>query len=248
MGKPALRALKELLLAQPLDRARHPHGSQRVLMAGTPLESATGAIIALHGRGASANDIVPLAQEIAPPGVAILAPQAAGNTWYPHRFIEPTERNEPYLSSALQTVGDLITELLARGIPAERIALLGFSQGACLALDAAARNPRRYAGVVGFSGGLIGPPGTLFTYPGSLAGTPVFIGSSDVDPHIPKERVEESASALRRMGATVDARLYPGMGHTVNRDELDAARAILAESLGPRQASSRAGSDQASRP
>jgi predicted esterase len=206
---------------------RHPHGGERVLLAGTPVEEATGAIIALHGRGGSAEDIIPLAQEVAPPGVAILAPRAAGGTWYPYRFLEPTERNEPYLSSALRTVGDLIAGLMERGIPAERIALLGFSQGACLALESAARNPRRYAGIIGFSGGLIGPPGTPFTYPGSLAGTPIFIGSSDVDAHIPKERVEESAVALQRLGATVDARLYPGMGHTVNRDELDAARKLL---------------------
>ncbi len=121
------------------------------------------------------------------------------------------------------------------GIPPERVALLGFSQGACLALEAAARNARRYAGVVGFSGGLIGPPGTPFDFAGSLDGTPVFLGCSDVDPHIPKERVEESAVALDRLGAAVDVRLYPGMGHTVNRDELEAARAILDEAFGTSQ-------------
>jgi predicted esterase len=120
------------------------------------------------------------------------------------------------------------------GIPSERIALMGFSQGACLALEAAARNPRRYAGVIGFSGGLIGPPGTSFDFAGSLDGTPVFLGCSDVDPHIPKERVEESAVALDRLGAAVDVRLYPGMGHTVNRDELEAARTILDEAFGTR--------------
>jgi predicted esterase len=139
------------------------------------------------------------------------------------------ERNEPYLSSALRIVADLIAQLEKSGIPSERVALLGFSQGACLALEAAARNARRYAGVIGFSGGLIGPPGTSFDYAGSLESTPVFIGSSDVDPHIPKERVEESATALDRLGAAVDVRLYPGMGHTVNRDELEAARSILDE-------------------
>jgi predicted esterase len=172
-----------------------------------------------------------LAREVAPLNVTILAPQAAGNTWYPYRFLEPMERNEPYLSSALRIVADLIAQLGERGIPSERIALLGFSQGACLALEAAARNARRYAGVIGFSGGLIGPPGTSFDFAGSLDGTPVFIGSSDVDPHIPRERVEESAAALQRLGATVDVRLYPGMGHTVNRDELEAARSILDEAF-----------------
>jgi predicted esterase len=211
---------------------RHPHGGQRVVVAGAPLDQASGAIIALHGRGADAEDIVGLAREVAPPEVAIVAPQAAGHTWYPYRFLEPTERNEPYLSSALRSVGDLVAELGEHGIPPDRIALLGFSQGACLALEAAARRPQRYAGVVAFSGGLIGPPGTRFAYEGSLAGTPVFIGSSDVDPHIPKERVEESADALRRLGAVVDARIYPGMGHTVNLDELQAAQALAVDAFG----------------
>jgi len=200
-------------------------------MGGAPLNSARGGLIAIHGRGAGAEDIFALAKEVAPSEIAILAPQAAGNTWYPYRFLEPTERNEPYLSSALRVVADLIAELEENGIPTERVALLGFSQGACLALEAAARNPQRYAGVIGFSGGLVGPPGTSFDFTGSLNGTPVFIGSSDVDSHIPKERVEESAAALIRLGADVDARLYPGMGHTVNREELDAARSILADAF-----------------
>jgi predicted esterase len=211
----------------------HPHQGRAVLVAGAPLEDASGAIIALHGRGATAEDILGLAAEVAPPGVAILAPQAAGNTWYPFRFLEPFARNEPYLSSALQTVTGLIDQLMARGFPPEKIAVLGFSQGACLALETAARNARRYAAVIAFSGGLIGPPGTQFDYDGSLAGTPLFIGSSDVDPHIPKERVEESAAALRRLGGDVDARLYAGMGHTVNRDAIDAVRALLAAALAP---------------
>src|SRR5215207_3612970 len=215
------------------DGARHPHGGQHVLMGGAPLNSTRGGLIAIHGRGAGAEDIFALAKEVAPSNIAILAPQAAGNSWYPYRFLEPTERNEPYLSSALRVVADLVARLGEQGIPTERVALLGFSQGACLALEAAARNPRRYAGVIGFSGGLIGPPGTSFDYAGSLERTPVFIGSSDVDPHIPKERVEESAVALDRLGAAVDVRLYPGMGHTVNRDELEAARSILDDAFGP---------------
>ena len=217
-------------MARP-DPAQHPHGGERVLLGGAPLETAAGALIAIHGRGAGAEDIIALAREVAPSDVAILAPQAAGNTWYPYRFLEPTERNEPYLSSALRIVADLIAQLGDRGIPPERIALLGFSQGACLALEAAARNARRYAGVIGFSGGLIGPLGTSFDFAGSLDGTPVFLGCSDVDPHIPKERVEESGEALNRLGAAVDVRLYPGMGHTVNRDELEAARTILDEAF-----------------
>src|SRR5215203_5435490 len=198
-------------MARP-DATQHPHGVQRLLMGGAPLNSARGGLIAIHGRGAGAEDIFALAKEVAPSEVAILASQAAGNTWYPYRFLEPTERNEPYLSSALRVVADLIAELEENGIPPERVALLGFSQGACLALEAAARNPQRYAGVIGFSGGLVGPPGTSFDFTGSLNGTPVFLGCSDVDPHIPKERVEESGEALNRLGAAVDVRLYPGMG------------------------------------
>jgi phospholipase/carboxylesterase len=213
--------------------APHPHGDESPLMAGAPLEQATGAIVALHGRGASAEDIIALAREVAPPGVTILAPQAAGNTWYPYRFTEPRERNEPFLSSALRTVTDLVTRLGEQGISPERTALLGFSQGACLALEAAARNPRRYAAVVAFTGGLIGPPGMPFDFDGSLQGTPVFIGSSDVDPHVPLERVDESAEALERLGAAVEARIYPGMGHTVNRDELEVAREILDKAFVP---------------
>jgi predicted esterase len=221
-------------MARP-EAARHPHGGERVLIGGAPLETATGALIAIHGRGADAEDIMALAREIAPPNVTILAPQAAGNTWYPYAFLEPTERNEPYLSSALRIVADLIAQVDEQGISPERVALVGFSQGACLALEAAARNARRYAGVIGLSGGLIGPPGTSFDFAGSLDGTPVFLGCSDVDPHIPKERVEESAAALDRLGAAVDLRLYPGMSHTVNRDELEAARTILDEAFGTSQ-------------
>jgi predicted esterase len=218
-------------MARP-DAARHPHGGERVLMEGAPLESAAGVLIAIHGRGGGAEDIIALAREIAPPNVTIVAPQAAGNTWYPYPFLAPTERNEPYLSSALRTVADLVAQVGEHGIPPEQIAVMGFSQGACLALEAAARNARRYAAVIGFSGGLIGPPGTSFDFAGSLDGTPVFLGCSDVDPHIPKERVEESAVALNRLGAAVDVRLYPGMSHTVNRDELEAARSILDAAFG----------------
>ncbi len=212
---------------------RHPHGGGHVETAGAPLDSARGVIIALHGRGGGAEDIIGLAKEVARPNVAIVAPQAAGNTSYPLSFLESIERNEPYLSSALRRVDDLITQLQEGNVPLDHIALLGFSQGACLALESAARHARRYAAVIGFSGGLIGPPGTRFDYAGSLAGTPVFLGCSDVDSHIPKERVEDSAAALRRLGADVDVRLYPGMGHTVNRDELTAVRAILEEAFDP---------------
>jgi predicted esterase len=163
--------------------------------------------------------------------MAYLAPQAAGFTWYPNRFLAPIEANEPWLSSALMTVADLIAQVEAAGIPAEMVILAGFSQGACLAAEFVARNPRRYGGLLVFSGGLIGPSGTDFTYDGSLAGTPVFIGCGDRDAHIPVGRVEESAAALRELGAEVNAKIYPGMGHTIVEDELDEARRII-DSLG----------------
>jgi predicted esterase len=208
--------------------ADQPHANAEIFAAGAPLAQADQAVVALHGRGASAADIIGLAAEVAPASAAIVAPQAAGATWYPFRFLEPIARNEPYLSSALALVASLVDRIEAAGIGRERIALLGFSQGACLALEFVARHPACYRAALGFSGGLIGPPGTPFDFPGSLAGTPVFLGCSDVDPHIPLARVEETAAALEAMGAAVELRIYPGMGHTVNRDEIVRARALLA--------------------
>jgi predicted esterase len=181
-------------------------------------------LIAVHGRGAEAESMLELAHAVAPAGWAHLAPQAAGHTWYPYSFLEPIERNEPNLSSALTALDNLVQGLGAAEFASEQVALMGFSQGACLVLEYTARHPRRYAAVFGLSGGLIGPPGTPRDYPGSLAGTPVFLGCSDVDAHIPVARVHETAETLRRMGAQVDERIYPRMGHTVNGDELAAIR------------------------
>ena len=180
------------------------------------------AMILVHGRGASAEDILGLASELGRDDVAYLAPQAAGNTWYPYSFLSPLEKNEPGLTSALGVLGQLVSTLGDQGLPAERVGFLGFSQGACLSLEFAARNARRYAAVIGLSGGLIGPPGTPRTYPGHAGGTFVFLGCSDVDPHIPLERVQETAQVFRDLGAVVDERIYRGMGHTVNRDEIEA--------------------------
>jgi predicted esterase len=187
-------------------------------------------MILLHGRGASAADILALANEFQLDEVAYLAPEAAGSTWYPYSFLAPLDQNEPWLSSALNRVDALVTSLERDEISQEQISLLGFSQGACLALEYAARHPRRYAAIVGFSGGLIGPPGTPRKYSGTLNGAPVFLGCSDSDPHVPVERVHETAEVLRRMGAHVDERIYPRMGHTVNRDEIDAVRELLTHS------------------
>lgn len=199
----------------------------QLLAAGTPLDRARGAVVLIHGRGASAESILGLAGELQTDGLALLAPQAPGGSWYPHSFLMPLDQNEPHLSAALATVGATLDELAAAGIPAARTVLLGFSQGACLATEYAARNARRYGGVVALSGGLIGPDGTPRDYPGTLDGTPVFLGCSDSDFHIPLARVEESGAVLGALGGAVDQRIYPGMGHTVNRDELAAVQALL---------------------
>jgi len=184
-------------------------------------------MIMVHGRGGSADDILGLASELPAPGFAFLAPQAAGHTWYPNRFLAPIESNEPGFSSALSVLADIEAGVLEAGVPPEAVFLLGFSQGACLVLEYAARNARRFGGVIGLSGGLIGPEGTPRDYPGSFLGTPVFMGCSDMDPHIPKERFQQSAEVLRGLGANVTARLYPNMGHTVNEDEIDAVRSMM---------------------
>jgi predicted esterase len=203
-----------------MNERQSPHQGQRVVAAGRPLDQVDAAVVMVHGRGATAESILTLAEEVGRPELAYLAPQAAGSTWYPYSFMAPMEQNEPWLSSALERLESVLAKLEAEGIPAERTVLLGFSQGACLTLEFTARHAKRYAGVVAFSGGLIGPPGTPRDYAGSFDGTPVFLGCSDIDPHIPEGRVRESAEVVRRMGAQVTERIYPGMGHTVNEDEL----------------------------
>jgi predicted esterase len=200
----------------------NPHKGQQVLRGGAPLAKARTALLLLHGRGASAEDIYELGEEVSAgiPGVALLAPQAAGGAWYPQRFLAPLAQNEPYLESALGVVAGLVDEIAAAGVAPEKIVPIGFSQGACLALEFAARKARRYGGVVGLSGALIGPPGTPRKPSGSLAGTPVYLGCSDRDAHIPLSSVEESAEILAKLGARVTKSIFAGMGHTVNAEEL----------------------------
>lgn len=214
---------------QPNGQPAGYHSGQPVLMAGKPPAEAKAGMILLHGRGATAQSILLLAAELSHPEFVYLAPQAAGNQWYPNRFMTPIAGNEPYLSAALAVVDGLVERLGQTGIPPEQIVLAGFSQGACLALEYAGRHARRYGGVLGFSGGLIGPPGTQWEFSGSLDGTPVFLGCSDVDFHIPAARVKETADALGKLGGDVTMRLYPGMDHTIVEDELDFARGILAQ-------------------
>jgi phospholipase/carboxylesterase len=209
--------------AQPLA----PHGDRPPRTAGLPLDRARAAMILVHGRGASAESILELTSVLDHPAFAYLAPQAAGGTWYPNSFLAPIASNEPGISSGLATIRAIVSSVEAAGIPAERTILLGFSQGGCLASEYVARHARRYGGLAALSGGLIGPDGTPRDYPGSLDGTPVFVGCSDVDFHIPRERVELTARVLAELGGAVDMRLYPGMGHTVNQDEIDAVRAMM---------------------
>ncbi|HWN48849.1 MAG TPA: alpha/beta hydrolase [Xanthobacteraceae bacterium] len=202
--------------------------SNAISASGAPLQRAKAAVIMLHGRGASAESMLSFADVFTQADVAYLAPQAPGSTWYPYSFLAPFEQNEPALSHALAMVASTVSHIASQGLAPQRLVLLGFSQGGCLALEYAARNAQRYGGVVGLSAGLIGPPGAPRTYPGSLSGTPVFLGCSDVDFHIPVARVHESAKVLRRMGSDVTERIYPGMGHTINDDEVKHVRGILA--------------------
>ena len=208
-----------------------PHANLTVTEVGTPLAEARAAAILLHGRGGSAGDILGLAAELDRPGMAWLAPQAAGHSWYPRSFLAPLDSNQPHLGSALAAVGRLVDRVAAEGPGVERLALIGFSQGACLALETAARRGQRLGAVAGLTGGLIGPPGTAWRHDGSLDGTPVLLASGDPDPHVPWSRVEQSATAFADWGAEVDLRRYPGLPHTINNDELERLDELLAALL-----------------
>ncbi|MFW5940179.1 MAG: alpha/beta hydrolase [Chloroflexota bacterium] len=207
------------------------HERQPVRTTGAALDNARAAMILVHGRGATADSILTLTQELDRPHFAYLAPQAAYNTWYPQSFLAPLEQNEPHLSSALATLDNLVQHVVDGGIPRRRLILLGFSQGACLASEYVARNAGRYGGLAALSGGLIGAPGTPRDYDGSLQGTPVFLGCSDVDPHIPKKRVDETEQVLSRLQGKVTKRIYRGMGHTVNHDEIEFVQSMMDELL-----------------
>lgn len=204
-----------------------PHANRPVALAGAPLASAAAALILVHGRGGGPEDMLALGQELAPPGMALLAPDAAGHSWYPHRFIEPTTRNEPWLSSALSVLADVLPRT---GLPSEKVAVLGFSQGACLALEFLARRRAPLGAAIGFSGGLIGDRlGPVPEGEAVLGGMPVLLGCSRRDPHIPETRVLETEAYLRGLGATVTTRLYPGSFHGVNQEEAALARTLLAK-------------------
>jgi phospholipase/carboxylesterase len=209
-----------------------PHSNQPVLQAGAPLAEAAGAIILLHGRGASAADILGLGQALASSDWALLAPEASHHTWYPYSFLAPRDQNEPYLSSALAKVKGTVEEVITTGIPAEKIVLAGFSQGACLATEFVGRNPQRFAALLAFTGGLIGPPDEPIKLSGDLGGMPVLLSSGDPDPHVPWARVEQTANLLSGLGAEVTLQRWAGRPHTITAPELENARRILA-SLSP---------------
>lgn len=205
-----------------------PHGDQPVRTAGRPLGEAGAAMVLVHGRGASAESILELGRALRHPGFAYLAPQARGGSWYPRSFLAPMEENEPWLSSALAKLGAVLDEVAEGGPGLDRTVLLGFSQGACLVLEHAARNPARYGAVVGLTGGLQGPPSRRFDFEGDFEGTPVLLAAGDPDPHVPWSRVEETAGVFGSLGAEVTLRRYPGMPHTVNEEELALTRELMA--------------------
>ncbi|WP_415381382.1 alpha/beta hydrolase [Halosimplex sp. TS25] len=208
-----------------------PHQGQPLATAGTPLDEAEAALVLVHGRGATAESILQMGRQIHRDGLALLAPQADRNTWYPNSFLQPVESNEPGRSSGLQAIDDAVERANDHGVPAERVMVLGFSQGACLGSEYVARNPRRYGGLVAFSGGLIGETIDPDEFEGSLDGTPAFLGCSDVDPHIPEERVHVTTEVLEKLDAGVEERIYEGMGHGVNDDEIEYVDGMVAPLL-----------------
>lgn len=207
--------------------SRGPHQGRPVRYGGADMARARGAMILLHGRGAGAQDVLTLAHAFDEPQFLYAAPEAADQSWYPHAFTVPVEENEPSLSSSLRVIDDLFKRFSAEAMPPEKVILLGFSQGACLALEYAVRNPRRYGGVVGLSGALIGSPDAARQYAGSLKGTPVFLGCSESDPHVPADRVRHAAEVLGGLGAEVALRLYPNLGHEINDDEMQAVQRMI---------------------
>ena len=204
------------------------HNADHIVTAGTPLNEAKKVMIMIHGRGATAQSILSLSAHFNADKMAFIAPQATGNTWYPYSFMAPMENNQPGLSSALSVIGELVEKLkTVNGFDQKDIYFLGFSQGACLALEFAARNAGEYGGIFGLSGGLIGPQGTLRDYAGSMLETPVFLGCSDIDHHIPKDRVVESGEVFTRMGANTTVQLYKNFGHSVNNEEIAFVNKVL---------------------
>jgi phospholipase/carboxylesterase len=209
-----------------------PHREGVVRQFGRPIAAASGAVILLHGRGGSAEDMLTLARDLYLSQLVYLAPEAAGNSWYPNSFLAPVAQNEPWLTSALRKVETTVHMAIDAGISADRVVIGGFSQGACLATEFAARHPQRYAGLIVFSGGLIGPPDADLAHEGDLAGTPALFGSSDPDPHVPWQRVEQSARIFAGMGAAVTSRRYTNRPHAIFSEEIDLAKRLIHDAFG----------------
>lgn len=201
--------------------------SKQVTTAGLPISEASKAIIMLHGRGASAESIIGLADQLNLSDAAILAPQATNNSWYPYSFLAPVEQNQPELDSALQLIDSLVKDIQTAGIPLEKTYLLGFSQGACLSLEYVARNAAAYGGVIAYTGGLIGEQLDSANYKGDFVHTPVFISTGNPDPHVPLERVQESVAVLEKLNAEVSLRVYNGRPHTIQFQEIDLANKLV---------------------
>ncbi len=201
--------------------------TKTIIKAGSPLKEAKKALIMIHGRGGSAEDILSLSYYLNVKDYALLAPQAKDNSWYPYSFIAPISQNEPWLSSALDLVKETLDEIIAEGISSENACLLGFSQGACLTLEFAARNAGKFGGIVAFTGGLIGDKIHTENYKGDFKNTPVFIGTSNPDPHVPVQRVRETTGILKSMHADVTEKIYTGMGHTISEDEIAMANELV---------------------
>ncbi len=209
-----------------------PHAGAQVRTAGAPLAGAPGVLVLQHGRGGTPEDMLGLAAVLGLPELACLAPGAIGHTWYPFPFLAPVPQNEPWFSSALRAVDRTVQHALHAGLPPRRVALLGFSQGACLTLEYAARHPRGYGAVIGLTGGLLGPPGTPWPRPVGLDGVPVFLSTSDIDPHVPLVRVRETARVFKAAGAEVTLRVHPGAPHTVVASDVKEIGALLRARLG----------------
>ncbi len=209
-----------------------PHAGQPVEIIGRPLGEGRAAMVMIHGRDAKPANILDLAVRLDHPDFTYVAPAAANGTWYPYSFMAEKDKNEPGLSSGIAVIEGVVDDVVKSGVSKDRIIVLGFSQGACLTAEYAVRHADRFAGVIAFSGGLIGPPGTTWPHDGSFDGTPVFLGCSDVDSHVPLERIDESTAVFERMGAAVTKRIYPGMGHLVNEDEIEFTQDLMQALLG----------------
>lgn len=208
-----------------------PHKGDQIIYSGSDIENAKYALILIHGRGTSAESIIPLAEELKLKDTIVIAPQANEFTWYPYRFIEQREKNEPGITSGFALIDSIISSLNEKGVKTENIFLLGFSQGACLSLDYSARNPKKYGGIFILSGGLIGEVLNKNDYDGDFEKTPVFLGCSDNDFHIPESRVHDSADLIEKMNADVIKRIFPGMGHRISIDEIEVINEILLEHI-----------------